>query len=155
MVQVTTTPETTVREVVRPIIITRQRMGFVGATEKAAHEGGELPSLNEFVLWLSRDKANYNRAKRDWFWLREEPDSGLMGRCRIDHSKGTPEPVTSEEEWCLLDDDKRATVLSRDGQTCVAIGLTVFANVIPGQARVAYALKGPEAQSRTEEILRS
>ena len=153
MVQATTTPEAIVQETIRPITITRHRRGFAGAKELAAQEkGGELPSIKEFILGL-KDEANYNRAK-NWFWLREEPEFNLTGRCKINYEKGTLEPVTSDEAWRKLDADKRAVVLSGGGFMCIAIGLAVFADATSSQARVAYVLKERKNPAQAEELLR-
>ncbi|HII09503.1 TPA: hypothetical protein HA310_00065 [Candidatus Micrarchaeota archaeon] len=162
MVQATTISETATQEAIRPVLLTRHRRRLAGAKDIATEAKGELPSLKEFILWLE-DKENYSQAKRDWYWLREEPNLNLIDPCRIEYKKGTLKSV-SKEEWDTLDEDKKARFHPGNGSLCLGVGLTdcksgltAFADASPDHlARVAYVKQKPkpEASVQPEILLR-
>jgi hypothetical protein len=108
------------QETTRPVNILGRRGNFIRAKEIAAEHAGELPSFKEFIVWL-KDPTNFDSAKGEWYWLRDEPNFSIPSPCRIDYEKGIIEPV-AKSEWDNLPDHQKSWIYSGNGPLAIYVG---------------------------------
>lgn len=82
-----TAPKNSMRKTSRQIFVSDWCGTFAEAQKIAKEHSGELPSLQEFIIEL-KDKNKFARAEGQWYWLREQGGSNILGPCKIDYKKG-------------------------------------------------------------------
>jgi|GEM_PF-1610600 hypothetical protein len=112
-------------EATRPVVMLdlqlNQRVSLTDAKRIAREQGGELPSIKEFVIWL-KDPQNFRKANRKFFWLREGPGLNFEGPCRIDYKNGAIEPMKDKNEWLALPDMEKAWAYPGNGPLQLGVG---------------------------------
>jgi hypothetical protein len=152
-------PKVVAQTKITPIVILDQRVDFAGAQLIVKSTGDQqLPSLKEFILWLSID-ANFQHAQGSNYWLREKSKLKISEHCKIDYKNGSIKPV-SKEEWEKLPEGHRAW--ASPGKRAIQLmvgrsfedGLVIHANYYPSNlAQVALVeLKSKKHKNQNPQI---
>jgi hypothetical protein len=127
------------QEVSRSMIqIVNQSANYQDSKRIAAENGGRLVTLKEFITALKTDSTLFDRSRRNWYWLGDEPGLKLSGYCKIDYENGTIASI-SEKKWNALPLEEKAYAYEGNGPLALYIDyygrgvrrLDVDANDVP------------------------